>query len=124
MLPLNTPIEIWWQDKSGLDIKPRLRDAERNGAPDPERPWINGQCGPGSLAHLCPARSIGVALVLPRCNMQAMQWHLDEITTQVSPCAHAILLVDQAGWHTTGKLAIPTNITLLLLPPRSPEPTR
>jgi hypothetical protein len=73
---------------------------------------------------ICPARSIGLALVLPRCNIQAMQWHLDEITTQVSPDAHAILLVDQAGWHTTGKLAIPTNITLLLLPPRSPEPTR
>ena len=28
---------------------------------------------------------------------------------------------DQAGWHTTGKLVIPHNITLLLLPPRSPE---
>ncbi len=26
-----------------------------------------------------------------------------------------------AGWHTTGKLAVPPNITLLLLPPRSPE---
>ena len=53
--------------------------------------------------------------------LQVMQWHLDEIATQVSPGAHAILIVDQAGWHTTGKLAIPPNITLLLLPPRSPE---
>ncbi len=50
-----------------------------------------------------------------------MQWHLEEIATQVSPGAHAILIVDQAGWHTTDKLLIPTNITLLLLPPRSPE---
>jgi transposase len=50
-----------------------------------------------------------------------MQWHLDEIAIQVSPGAHAILIVDQAGRHTTGKLAIPPNITLLLLPPRSPE---
>ena len=37
------------------------------------------------------------------------------------PAAHAILIVDQAGWHTTGKLEIPSNITLLPLPPRSPE---
>ena len=50
-----------------------------------------------------------------------MQWHLDEISSQVSPRAHAVLFADQAGWHTTGKLAIPPNITLLLLPPRSPE---
>ena len=70
---------------------------------------------------ICPARGVGAALVLPRCDTQAMQWHLDEIATQVSPGAHAILIVDQAGWHTTDKLLIPTNITLLLLPPRSPE---
>jgi transposase len=50
-----------------------------------------------------------------------MQWHLDEISSQVSPGAHAILIVDQAGWHTTDKLAIPFNITLMPLPPRSPE---
>lgn len=50
-----------------------------------------------------------------------MQWHLDEISSQVRPGAHAVLLLDQAGWHTTKKLAIPPNITLLSLPPRSPE---
>tara|TARA_B100000586_G_scaffold88045_1_gene62518 strand:- start:76 stop:366 length:291 start_codon:yes stop_codon:yes gene_type:complete len=39
----------------------------------------------------------------------------------VAPEAHAVLILDQAGWHTTGKLNIPSNITLLSLPPRSPE---
>tara|TARA_B100000929_G_scaffold285817_1_gene269995 strand:- start:25 stop:315 length:291 start_codon:yes stop_codon:yes gene_type:complete len=39
----------------------------------------------------------------------------------VTPEAHAVLILDQAGWHTTGKLNIPSNITLLSLPPRSPE---
>ena len=50
-----------------------------------------------------------------------MQWHLDEIATQVAPGAHAVVILDQAGWHTTGKLIIPPNITLLPLPPKSPE---
>ncbi len=50
-----------------------------------------------------------------------MQWHLDEISSQVAPGAHAILLLDRAGWHTTKKLTIPSNITLLPLPPRAPE---
>ncbi len=50
-----------------------------------------------------------------------MQWHLEEILSQVAPEAHAVLILDQAGWHTTGKLNIPSNITLLSLPPRSPE---
>ena len=50
-----------------------------------------------------------------------MQWHLEEIAAQVTPGAHGVLLLDQAGWHTTPKLAVPPNITLLPLPPRSPE---
>jgi hypothetical protein len=36
-----------------------------------------------------------------------MQWHLDEISFQVTPGAHAILIVDRAGWHTTDKLITP-----------------
>ncbi len=70
---------------------------------------------------ICPERGVGAALVLPRCNTQAMQWHLDEISSRVMPGAHAILIVDRAGWHITDKLAIPDNITLLPLPARSPE---
>lgn len=50
-----------------------------------------------------------------------MQWHLDEISSQVSDGACALVVLDQAGWHTSGQLKIPENITLLALPPRSPE---
>jgi hypothetical protein len=63
----------------------------------------------------------GAALVPPACNSEAMQFHLDEITTKVAPGAHAILILDQAGWHGAKELRIPTNISLLPLPPRSPE---
>ena len=35
--------------------------------------------------------------------------------------AHALVLMDQAGWHTTNKLAIPTNITIIALPARLQE---
>lgn len=47
--------------------------------------------------------------------------HLIEISRAVAPGAHAVLLLDQAGWHMTDKLPIPDNITLLPLPPRCPE---
>jgi len=70
---------------------------------------------------ICPERGVGAGLVLPRCNTEAMQHHLDEISLLVTPAAHAILIVDRAGWHMTNKLIIPDNITILPLPPRSPE---
>lgn len=70
---------------------------------------------------ICPARGAGAALVLPACNTQAMQLHLDEIAGHVTQGAHAILILDQAGWHGAKALKVPGNITLLPLPPRSPE---
>jgi len=68
-----------------------------------------------------PERGAGAALVLPVCNAEAMQLHLDEIATKVAPGAHAVLLLDRAGWHGAAALAVPDNISLLPLPSRSPE---
>jgi transposase len=70
---------------------------------------------------ICPAEGKGAALVLPRCNTEAMSLHLQEISAAVAPGAHAVLLLDQAGWHGSRDLAVPDNITLMALPPRSPE---
>jgi hypothetical protein len=42
-----------------------------------------------------------------------MNLHLAEIATQIAPGAHAALLVDQAGWHLSGRLIVPPNITLI-----------
>ena len=70
---------------------------------------------------LCPARDTGAALVLPTANTQAMQLHLIEISRRVAPGAHAVVLMDQAGWHTTAKLDVPDNLSLVFLPPVSPE---
>ena len=70
---------------------------------------------------ICPARGTGAALALPFADTEAMQLHLDEIARTVAKGAHAVLLLDRAGWHTTGALAVPKNITLILLPSRAPE---
>ena len=50
-----------------------------------------------------------------------MAAQLEEVSQAVAPGAHAVLLLDQAGWHVSPKLKVPANITLLPLPPRSPE---
>jgi hypothetical protein len=50
-----------------------------------------------------------------------MALHLEEIAAAVAPGAHAILVLDQAGWHVSKTLPVPPNITLVSLPPKSPE---
>ena len=51
-----------------------------------------------------------------------MTLHLAEISRQVAPGAHAVVTLDGAGWHQSGgKLRVPDNISLLPLPPYSPQ---
>jgi hypothetical protein len=54
-------------------------------------------------------------------NTEAMQLHLNEFSRNVAARAHAVVLMDRAGWHTTDKLHLPDNLTIILLPSRSPE---
>ena len=70
---------------------------------------------------ICPGRGVGAALMLPRADTHAMQMHLDEISHTVARRAHAVVLMDRAGWHSTDKLKVPNNLTIILLPSRSPE---
>jgi hypothetical protein len=70
---------------------------------------------------ICPARGTGAALALPYADTEAMQLHLNEISRTVARGAQAVLLLDRAGWHTTGQLTVPQNLTLIFLPSRAPE---
>ncbi|MCH8998795.1 MAG: IS630 family transposase [Proteobacteria bacterium] len=120
-LPANTEIELWWQDEARIGQKNKITRRWAKRGTRPRAPQDQRTASAYIFGAICPERGVGAALVLPRCNTQAMQWHLDEISSQVTPGAHAVLLLDQAGWHTTDKLAIPSNITLMPLPPRAPE---
>jgi transposase len=120
-LPAGTPLEVWFQDEMRLGQKnPRTRRWARRGS----RPMAIQDLRTASaylFGAICPERGAGAAVVMPRANTKAMQGHLTEIASAVSPGAHAVVLLDQAGWHTTPKLRIPANLSLLPLPPRSPE---
>ncbi len=60
-------------------------------------------------------------MVLPRACTEAMQLHLNEISAVQSTGRQAVIVMDNAGWHTSKKLILPKNVTLLPLPPASPE---
>ena len=76
---------------------------------------------PISSALFVPTGGVGAALALPFADTEAMQLYLEEISRHVAEGAHAVLLLDRAGWHTTAKLDVPSNITSIFLPSRAPE---
>ena len=68
-----------------------------------------------------PLTGESCALVLPWAETAMMQLHLDALGKQVGPDRHVVLVLDNAGWHTSGRLRIPENLTLLPLPAYTPE---
>ncbi|MEY9750158.1 hypothetical protein ABIF65_009532 [Bradyrhizobium japonicum] len=117
----DTPVEVWFQDEMRVGQKNKLtyrwaRKGSRPRAAHDQRTQSTYLFG-----AVCPEIGTGAALVLPVCNSEAMQLHLNEIASKVSPGAHAILILDQAGWHGAKELKVPHNISLMPLPPRSPE---
>ena len=120
-LPEGTPVEIWWQDEARIGQKNGLvRQWARRGT-RPRQPADQRYKNAYLFGAICPACGKGAALALPHADTEAMQLHIDEISRHVARGAHAVLLLDRAGWHTTDKLVIPKNMTLIFLPSRSPE---
>ena len=112
---------MWFQDEARIGQKNGLvRQWARRGT-RPRQPADQRYQSAYLFGAICPARGVGAALAMPFANTQAMQAHLDEIGSTVARGAHAVLLLDRAGWHTTEKLTIPNNLTMILLPSRSPE---
>ncbi|MGA1343719.1 MAG: transposase [Hyphomonas sp.] len=71
---------------------------------------------------ICPARGTCAGLVLPWCDTFAMNLHLAEISKAVAPGAHALIIMDQAGWHTTPKTRCARQHHPPAAPAKSPEP--
>src|SRR5476651_2261744 len=114
-------IEIWFQDEPRIGQKNKItrRWAKRGTRPSATRDQRTASTY--IFGAICPKQGKGAALILPACNTEAMNLHLVEIAQTVAPGAHAVLLVDQAGWHMSMRLTVPHNITIIALPPKSPE---
>src|SRR5215204_845821 len=120
-LPKGKPIEIWFQDEARIGQNNGLvRQWARRGS-RPRQPADQRYESAYLFGAICPARGTGAALAMPYADSEAMQLHLVEISSRVRRGAHAVLLLDRAGWHTTGRLVVPKNITLVFLPSRAPE---
>jgi transposase len=117
-----TPIEIWYQDEARVGQKGTHAYVWAPVGSCPLMVKDNRHDSAYLFGAICPARGIGAAIIMPTVNAEAMNEHLKEISTQVAPGAHAVLVLDGAGWHQRGgELKVPDTMTLLSLPPYAPE---
>ena len=109
---------MWFADEARIGQKNSLTRVWGQTGSRPAAPKDLGFTSAYVFGAVCPAEGKAAALIMPICNTLAMNHHLNEISSQVGADRHAI---DGAGWHHSHGLVVPGNITLLALPPYSPE---
>jgi transposase len=115
-------LEIWFQDEARVGQQGMLSRIWALVGSRPEMVRDNRRTSAYIYGAICPARRVGAALIMAAANTESMNAHLAEISSQVSPKAHAVLVCDGAGWHEASKeILVPGNMTLLTLPAYSPE---
>jgi transposase len=112
---------VWFQDEARIGQKNSLTRVWGQTGSRPAAPKDLGFASAYVFGAVCPSQGKAAALIMPICNIVAMNHHLSEISGQVAADAHAVVILDGAGWHRSQGLAVPGNITLLELPPYSPE---
>lgn len=117
------PVEVWAEDEARLGLKPVAR---RVWALKGTRPRCNGRSKFESLyvfGFVHPASGRSRTLILPKANTAAMGEALADFARWADPAGQKVLVVvvDNAGWHVAGKLAVPPNVVLHRLPPCTPE---
>ena len=114
-------IEIWFGDQARVGQKNKITRRWARRGSRPCAPHDQRTASTYIFGAICPRDGKAAGLILPWCNIAAMELFLLELTTRVAPGRHAVLLLDQAGWHISERLTVPSNITIMALPAKCPE---
>ena len=73
------------------------------------------------LAAVQPATGEDFCLVMPEVSTEVMNTFLAGFSATRAADEHALMIMDGAGWHRSGDLDVPDNVSLVILPAYSPE---
>jgi len=115
-------IEVWFQDETRFGNKTKISSEWQLEGTSWRLPKQYGFRNSYIYGAVNPIDGSHIGFVFSECNTDGMNIHLDLISQSLQGNKHAILVMDQAGWHSNAKnLAVPENITIVDLPPYSPE---
>jgi len=118
-----TQWELWTMDEHRIGLKPIVR---RIWARKGERPIITVHQRYRwryLYGFVCPQSGETFWLILPTVSVEVFSQALAELAQflGLGPDKHLILVLDQAGWHTSDRVEVPAGIHLLFQPAYAPE---
>jgi transposase len=73
------------------------------------------------LMAVCVSTGAASALIMPELNARVLNLFLEQFARELPTGVHAVLIWDGAGYHVGNDLVVPSNVSLIQLPPYSPE---
>jgi len=114
-------VELWFEDEARFGQQGTLTAVWAERGSRPTAPKQVGYANVHVLTAVCPADGRAEGLVSQRLDAGVAQLFLGQPSAALPAGAHAVLVWDGAGWHTAARVVAPANITLVALPPYSPE---
>lgn len=118
---LGKRLELWFQDEARFGQQGML---SQQWAPKGTRPTGWRQTKYESLyvfGAACPQTGQSVGLLAPYLNTDSVNDFFRQFEKEADPYVHVFMIWDQAGFHTSSNVEVPDNVTVIPLPPYSPQ---
>jgi transposase len=114
-------VRIYFEDEARFGTQGTIT---RVWAPRGSRPRAvrqNGRQWLYVLMAVCVGTGATSALIISGLDTEVLNLFLEQLAKELPDGVHAVLIWDGAGYHTSGDLVVPGNVSLIQLPPYSPE---
>jgi transposase len=112
---------VWFEDEARFGQKGSLTTVWAERGTRPAAPKQTAYANLQVLTAVCPATGRAEGLVAPKLNTPVVQTFLDQLSATIPAGTHVVLVWDGAGYHVAQALRVPANMTVVGLPPYSPE---
>src|SRR3954454_4425037 len=114
-------VQVWHEDEARFGQQGTLTRVWARRGSRPRRVRKNGRTSLYVLTAVCAAVGAAAGLIAPELNTAVVNVFLEQFSRQLAPGVHAVLVWDGAGYHVGKELVVPANVSLINLPPYSPE---
>jgi len=114
-------VRVYFQDEARFGTQGTITRVWARKGSRPRAVRQNGREWLYVLMAVCAATGAASALIMPELNTAVVNLFLAQLSHDLPAGVHAVLIWDGAGFHTGGELVVPSNVSLIRLPPYSPE---
>jgi transposase len=114
-------VRVYFQDEARFGTQGTITRVWARRGSRPRRVRQNGRQWLYVLMAVCAATGAASALIMPELNTAVVNLFLEQFSHGLPAGVQAVLIWDGAGFHTGKDLVVPGNVSLIRLPPYSPE---